>query len=387
METASTPSTKKSCVHCSAHPFALILFFFFTVLISHAQRLNPEFPYNGKMWWTVEHDEFVDEIFKLNDIRLKKVKTWYDAAVANKDFKINKNGTSALHTAVAISDLETVKMFLNLGADPNMIISCVPKYPKAVRGFTPLMMLSWYRGNAKYADSINTYPKQDAEIAQLLISAGADVNKTTWASSSDQSALRFVVRNSDNFPVIKVLLEAGADPNSGEKNATTIGYSKSLKTYKLLLEFGAKPPVWTLYNNDFEDPEILDFTGITAKRETELAKYDNIKFKGVGNTSSSSSVGSDGKLEPGKYLYIEQSQPVLALGIEVVTYIDFKEVETVERLSRNDIINNSVRPKNFRRATFAVGSQKLTPCGTSCDTLIAEEKARWNNQKTVFNSH
>lgn len=146
---------------------------------------------------------------------------------------------SALHYAAMSGDLGTMAILLNRGADPNL------SEPK--NRYTPLMRLAfnWHR-------SLESPEAIQAGMARMLIAAGADVNPT---DSFGRTPLLIAI-GTNQLPVARALLEAGVNPNADvtmdhDSHArgdtpllTAIARYDSYRDARmvsLLLEFGADP--------------------------------------------------------------------------------------------------------------------------------------------------
>ncbi|WP_394181889.1 hypothetical protein [Yoonia maritima] len=97
-----------------------------------------------------------------------------------------------------------------------------------------------------FSKMLTAWPEKEQDmlaIAELLISAGADVNDGYPAHPGSKhllSALYGAIGHAGNIPMARWLLEHGANPDDGESlyHATELGHHMGLK---LLLEYGANP--------------------------------------------------------------------------------------------------------------------------------------------------
>ncbi|MYE69972.1 MAG: hypothetical protein F4237_07995, partial [Gemmatimonadetes bacterium] len=134
-----------------------------------------------------------------------------------------------LHRALENQDLEVTNLLLDAGADPNAANSF---------GNSPLMQALWLRSyNNPDAESIAT------GLVRLLLAAGADANEhtrfglTPLYSAASQGAAELV----------GVLLEAGADPNAGDRSPLEAAVGEgAVASVRVLLAAGADPnrPGW-----------------------------------------------------------------------------------------------------------------------------------------------
>lgn len=155
-----------------------------------------------------------------------------------------------LDIAIKQQDFETVKLFLEKGANPN---KC------DVRGHTPIYYALHLHNSAHILGLLLCYNADpnvgcsgiaitmlqwsalyhDVEYTRLLIEAGADVNLTFGWGTALHSSIRH-----DNIPVVRFLLESGANPNITDYDGKTpLDYAIKNKTRELqdlLTNAGAK---------------------------------------------------------------------------------------------------------------------------------------------------
>ena len=159
---------------------------------------------------------------------------------------------TALHLAAQYSNLEAAKLLLEAGADVN----ARAQHPKPGGG-TPLLF-------ALVSVSENNTASGTLKLVSLLLEAGADVTlKVTvdgvheWVLTFDTVWGYYAARIDARAEIMKILLDAGADPNGQD---TVFGVAplhnvvcddEGVKLGKLLLEYGADP---LLTDEDGETP-------------------------------------------------------------------------------------------------------------------------------------
>lgn len=135
-----------------------------------------------------------------------------------------------IHVAAALGDVERVADFLR--RDPTLVAA-----PAADRPWPPLMYTCWSRfhqiGPKPATASLRT--------VEYLLDHGADPN--TWARSNPDDPksslpVLYCACESNNVPVVKLLLERGAKPDDGESTYHSAQHAH-LECLELLLAHGA----------------------------------------------------------------------------------------------------------------------------------------------------
>lgn len=191
----------------------------------------------------------------------------YGAEVNMQD----KNGSTPLHFAAYNGKTETCKLLVQEGVDPLIpnnsgilpihyavkqdnysVVEYLLSFPSSIgvksminakdgTGFTPL----------SYAVSQENYT-----LVQLLVGNGADVN---ILNDKSQGPLHGAVML-QNQQITEYLLQLGADPNLGEKNATplfTATKNKNVSFVKLLLEYEANPDLGGTLESTDSDQKVV----------------------------------------------------------------------------------------------------------------------------------
>jgi ankyrin repeat protein len=152
----------------------------------------------------------------------------------------NKVGQTPLFFAVQGGQIKIVQMLIAAGADPNL---------RDVQDNTVL----------KFAI------KTSQEMFKILLAAGVDPNTV---ASSGRTPLSYVAEN-DSAAVVKLLLDAKADPNGGKQDAPLLVaiHANKPDTAELLLQAGAKPNAFGSLS-DYNNRSL--WTSINRKQITPL---------------------------------------------------------------------------------------------------------------------
>lgn len=172
--------------------------------------------------------------------RTEIVKLLLEYGADINESKLLNSGKSALIVAADYGFTDIVEILLENGADPNVLdaeksscavsigvrvlISPDRTHERAINGWSALMYAAW---------------AGDAEMVELLINAGADVNIRA-KHSKDETAL-MVASEAGHPEIVELLIDAGADVNAvGDKHTAlvyAVEYGK-LDVIKVLIEKG-----------------------------------------------------------------------------------------------------------------------------------------------------
>ena len=140
----------------------------------------------------------------------------------NANFNVNtkdESGQTALHIAVEHENVEVVRFLLEKGAKVNV---------KDKQKRTPILMIE---------DSLSDDHRTTVEIVRLLIAKGADFN----AQTGEKETLLMMACGNGNIELVKVLLEAGANPNlKDEDGETAMQKTDSDEIKQVLKRYGAR---------------------------------------------------------------------------------------------------------------------------------------------------
>lgn len=126
----------------------------------------------------------------------------------------------SLGEAVCYQRLKAAKLFLDAGANPNK--ACCPYWPY---------------DSAKTSVLRIAVENSDSECVHMLLAAGADPNKRIDKNSAPPLVL---AADKNNYPIVRALLHAQADPNESPGDALYFATrNSSLAMVELLLSHGA----------------------------------------------------------------------------------------------------------------------------------------------------
>ncbi|CAG8372237.1 unnamed protein product [Penicillium salamii] len=200
----------------------------------------------------------------------------------NKAVDMKSNfGASLLFGACLEGDLDTIKVLVEAGADPNIRCSYpvnefggigsrmryggrAPAKPDGPKGFTALQALSGIKERGS--------PRQiPLECVSVLLQAGADVHMT--CEDDGKTALHFACAN--NIDIVPLLLEAGADPYAKTDSGATILHTDGTTDRKLLpILFGSTAvDISRMIEESNGGPLFSRLRGYDMKSAIEILKY------------------------------------------------------------------------------------------------------------------
>lgn len=206
-------------------------------------------------------------------------------AISAKKININKEnviGYTVLSYAAIDNEIEIVKFLLANGAKPDAGLN-FPLYeicwasekPKDQSEVINLLVAAGANINKKHKNSSDTplmatLKKQNGKYARLLINSGA---KTGVTNSSGQTALIVCADYLDRancVSIMRLLIEKGSDVNVRDKNGNTalsVSASRGFsEVVKILLEKGANP------NNPEKKPNEIPILNACYSGDTECVK-------------------------------------------------------------------------------------------------------------------
>ncbi len=207
----------------------------------------------------------------------EKLKLFVKAAVGNRLYvsesllkKEPKLASHDLSTACVVGDFAMVEKLIK--QDPSLVSAKV-----GVEGWTPLLYVCFSFFNRKSKESAESLLK----TAQVLISAGADVNATYQHPGSDKFRIPCLYGPSGatNFPELtELLLKAGANPDERESLYHSTEFRDG-KCMNLLLQYGADADKWMALHH------ILDFDDLEGARKLLKAGANpNVGYEDLGTS-------------------------------------------------------------------------------------------------------
>lgn len=177
----------------------------------------------------------------------------------NRDInETDSEGSTALFCAVVKQDIQTLRLLINLKANPNI----------APKNWLPPLSLA--------------IKKRDNEISRMLITAGADVQKTAYDGYSIQTPLRIAIGDpwlyqEPNLEAVQFLIQAGADiewkNGNGETELVYACRNSSPEIVQYLLDCNASIFVKVKY--DFSSKMIFELA-LEINKPLIQAKLDSL---------------------------------------------------------------------------------------------------------------
>lgn len=207
----------------------------------------------------------------------EKLKLFVKAAVGNKlyisESLLKKEPKLAIHdlsTACIVGDFAMVERLIK--QNPSLVAEKV-----GVESWTPLLYVCFSFFNRKSKETAENLLK----TAQVLISAGADVNATYQHPGHDQFRIPCLYGPSGatNFPELtELLLKAGANPDERESLYHSTEFRDG-RCMNLLLQHGASADSWGALHH------ILDFDDLEGARKLLKAGANpNVGYEDLGTS-------------------------------------------------------------------------------------------------------
>ncbi|KAL0476365.1 hypothetical protein AKO1_004796 [Acrasis kona] len=171
-------------------------------------------------------------------------------------------GGSLIHSAAARGDVDMIKSHLGSGEDINA-------YCEKITGVSHIGRLQLHFTARECTPLIIGVAARNIEVVQYLLEHGANPNLKTKQGESSKSALTIAIlkstANKDFIPLIKVLLDAGADPNS-KYNDPDLDV-KDISALQVALEAGMEQESFLLLDKGASATDVsTDIQGIFGKR-------------------------------------------------------------------------------------------------------------------------
>ncbi|MBS1999344.1 MAG: ankyrin repeat domain-containing protein, partial [Cyanobacteria bacterium SZAS LIN-2] len=150
---------------------------------------------------------------------------------------------TALMSAVENSNLEAIRILLDYGADVSCIDDCGQKLVNFATDVGCMKLLVELGADPDYIDGTGMFPLKAAvedgnvELVRCLIGLGANVNNQRFGLTALQQATNY-----DHLEIMKILLEAGANPNAAENDVgewMPLWWAKSREAAQILIDGGA----------------------------------------------------------------------------------------------------------------------------------------------------
>jgi ankyrin repeat protein len=174
-----------------------------------------------------------------------------------------RNGTSPLLMAIVNGHFELAIALVEAGADPNDVRS----------GFSPLHAFTWVRrpdnSDGGLPPPVGSGRLTSLQFVRALVERGANVNARLDEDAPRPPSVQTKVRSGEatpflmatdraDVPLMRLLLELGADVNAVDYNGNTAmhgaAYSSLPAVVRLLADRGAKPELWNRPNSDAVTP-------------------------------------------------------------------------------------------------------------------------------------
>lgn len=200
------------------------------------------------------------------------------------------------YSAIRANDLARLEALLKSGADPNVRDprgGATPLMNAAVVGSVAAMkLLLDYKADPDLTNSAGAtalvWAAADLDRVRLLLERGADANA---ASERGRTALYVAARSDGSAPIVKLLMQAGADPKASDALKSTVLHAAALgndtESVRLIIDAGADvnaadfagftPLIHAASNGNLDVVRLLIAKGANVNAKTGDGSFQKVK--------------------------------------------------------------------------------------------------------------